>query len=106
MIAFMILGVVVGIVAVVFVLQNITPVTVGVLFWDFGGSLSIVLLVTLFIGMLTTALIVLPSLIKTRWELGVLRKQNKKLQDALMIDETPKPSSAEPSPVEGEVVDL
>jgi lipopolysaccharide assembly protein A len=108
MLLFLIVGLVIGAVAVIFILQNITPVSITFFTWHIDGSLSVILLLTLLVGMLVSAMILLPSIMKSDWELKRLRKRNKKLEDDLAINTTPMPSKVtEPAPVESEnVVDL
>jgi uncharacterized integral membrane protein len=108
MVFFLIIGLVIGGAAVLFVLQNITPVEVSFFSWHLGGSLSVIILLALLTGMLISVLIVLPGLIKAEWQVRRLSKENKKLQDDLMLNSKPTPSKVtEPAPVESEnVVDL
>ncbi len=48
----LIIGIVFAIGAVVFAMQNITVVTVAIGFWNFQGSLALVLLVAMGVGAL------------------------------------------------------
>ncbi len=97
---FLIVGLIIGAVSVVFVLQNITNITVTFLAWELTGSLSVILLLALLSGMLVAVLVLLPSFIKAEWQLRKLIKQNKKLQDELELASQPAASRVtEPAPV-------
>ncbi len=58
---------VIAIIAVIFALQNMTTVTVSFLFWSIKGSLALVLLVTLAVGVLISSLASLPGFIGGKW---------------------------------------
>ncbi len=81
MIFFLGLGLIIGAVSVVFVLQNVATVTVAFLGWQLTGSLAVILLVTLICGLLISALILLPSFIKAEWQIRVYRKRIKQLEE-------------------------
>ncbi len=83
MIFFLILGIALGAVAVFFVLQNTAVVTVSFFAWHGEGSLALVLFVAITTGVIIALLLILPSLLKDAYSLGVLRRQNKKLIDEL-----------------------
>ena len=79
---YLILALVIAIIAVIFALQNTAVVTISFLVWKVTGSLSLVLLVTLAIGVLIGVLFLIPSAIKTsllasghRKRIGVLEKE-------------------------------
>ena len=83
-------GIGVAIVAVLFALQNNIPVTVSFFAWSFGGSLALVLLISLGLGALVAGLVTSPALIGSRWTGKRLRRQvaelearNKDLQQRL-----------------------
>lgn len=71
----LIFGIAVAIGAVVFALQNNTPVAVTLAAWRFEGSLAIVLLMALGLGALITGLLSSPSVIRAQWNLARLRRQ-------------------------------
>jgi putative membrane protein len=100
---FLFVGLIIGGAAVLFILQNITPVAVSFFSFHLNGSLSVILLLSLLTGMLVSVLILLPSFIKAEWRLRKLIKENKKLRDDMMVSETPITSKViEPAPVGGE----
>ena len=61
---FLIIALVIAIVAVIFALQNSIPVTVVFLVWRFEGSLALVLLLTLAIGVILGLSVSMPSIIR------------------------------------------
>ena len=72
---YLILALVIAIIAVIFALQNTAVVTISFLVWKVTGSLSLVLLVTLAIGVLIGVLFLIPSAIKSSFQASGQRKQ-------------------------------
>ena len=83
MIIFFILGIALGGISVVFVLQNITPITVTFFTWHLTGSLSAVLISAIMAGVLITLLILLPESIRNYFQYKSLLRENKKLHEDL-----------------------
>ena len=71
----LILGIVFAGAAVLFALQNTAIVTVSLAAWQFDGSLALVLLITLGLGVLIAGLISSPAMIKRQWAVVRLRRQ-------------------------------
>lgn len=71
----LIVGIVFAIVAALFAMQNIAPVTVTVGFWSFEGSLALVLLATLGLGALIAGLVSSPAMIRRQWNVARLTRQ-------------------------------
>ena len=67
---FIVLALLIAIVAVVFAVQNTAMITVSFLVWSFEGSLALVLLATLLVGVLigTYSSIYVASPIVLTWE--------------------------------------
>jgi putative membrane protein len=84
MILFLILGVLLGAVSIIFILQNVEPVTVAFFSYQLSGSMALILFLALFSGIIITVLILLPSFIKDAFALSRLRRQNKNLEDELI----------------------
>ena len=84
MVIFLILGVLVGAISVVFVLQNITPVTVSFFTWHMDGSLAVILFLAFASGVLMTLLFLLPSFIRDEWRYSRLRRRTRSLEDELV----------------------
>ena len=83
MIFFVILGVVLGVVSVVFVSQNTDVVTVSFLTRQFEGSLALVLLLTLISGAAVTLLVLLPSFIRDSFLFNSVKREKKDLEAEL-----------------------
>ena len=83
MIILFILGLLLGAVAVVFSLQNIDIVTVAFFNWQMTGSLSVVLLMAILVGMLIVLLIILPGSIGNYFKSRRLKKEIARLEEEL-----------------------
>ena len=71
----LVLALLIALLTVVFALQNITPVTVGLFAWSFEGSLALVVLVALTVGALVGILASLPAVLRARREAAHLRRE-------------------------------
>lgn len=71
----LILGIVFASGAVLFALQNTATVVVTLAAWQVEGSLAVVLLVTLGLGVLIASLISSPAMISRQWAVVRLRRQ-------------------------------
>lgn len=71
----MIFGIAIAIGAVVFSLQNNSPVLVTLAVWTFEGSLALVLLVALGLGVLIAGLVSSPAVIRRQWSASRLRSR-------------------------------
>lgn len=71
----LVFGIIIAIGAVMFALQNNTPVIVTLALWTFEGSLALVLLVALGLGVLITGLLSSPAVIRGQWTTGRLRSR-------------------------------
>lgn len=80
---FLVFALLISLFAVVFAVQNTAMVTVSFLMWDFDNSLAVVILLTIFTGVLISILMSLPGWIKNRVYLMSLRKKNKDLETKL-----------------------
>lgn len=83
MIILFILGLLLGAVAVVFALQNITVITVTFFSWQLTGSLALILLVAITSGILIAIFLLLPEFISKFFKYRSLQKENKKLEEEL-----------------------
>jgi len=79
----LILGIVFAIGAVVFALQNNVAVVVSIALWQFEGSLALVLLVALGLGVLIAGLVSSPTVIRAQWTASRLRHQVTALEEKL-----------------------
>jgi len=82
----LILGIVFASGAVIFALQNTAIVAVSLAAWQVEGSLALVLLVTLGLGVLIAGLISSPAMISRQWATVRLRRQVVELeQDVIKL---------------------
>jgi len=84
MIAFFILGLLLGALVVIFVLQNIAVVTVAFFSWQIQGSLAAILAAAVLVGVIITLLLILPEAISNYFEYKKLQKENLKLSQDLL----------------------
>jgi uncharacterized integral membrane protein len=94
-IVYLILALVIAILAVIFALQNSMTVTISFLVWEVTASLSLVILITLGIGILIGLLVLAPSAIKSSFAASSNRKRIGALEKEL--DEHKAKSSVPPS---------
>jgi uncharacterized integral membrane protein len=100
---YLIIALVISAIAVVFALQNTMTVVISFLTWQITGSLSLVLLATLAIGILIGLLVLAPSMLSHAITASSQRKRiltlEKELSDKQSrIAELQKPSSIIPTP--------
>jgi uncharacterized integral membrane protein len=99
MIIFLIIGILVGAITVIFALQNIVTITVSFLAWQLTGSLALVLILAVIAGLIISTLFALPGIIRNHFQVIALKKQVKKLEDDLIAAKT-KPVGPSPSTIE------
>jgi septal ring factor EnvC (AmiA/AmiB activator) len=75
--------VLIAVLAVIFALQNTAAVTVSFFIWHYTGSLALVLLFSVVVGVLISLLASLPGLIKGSWTGASQRKKLASLESAL-----------------------
>jgi uncharacterized integral membrane protein len=85
MIIFLIIGILVGAITVIFALQNINEATVSFLAWDLTGSLALIIILSVVAGLLISTLFALPGILKSHLQIVNLKKQVKKLEDDLAV---------------------
>lgn len=83
MLFFLLIGAILGALSVIFVLQNIIPITVTFLAWQIEGSLAVILFLAMMSGVIITLLVLLPGLIRDEWRYAQLRKEKEKVEDEL-----------------------
>lgn len=80
---FIVAAIVIAFFAIAFALQNNIQVAINLLIWNYQGSLAIVLLSTLAIGVLIGLLVLLPALIKRGWRVSRAKRQTAELENQL-----------------------
>lgn len=83
MLIFFLLGLLLGGAAVIFVLENVTPVTVTFFSWQLNGSLAAVVALSVFVGIIIALLILLPASISDYFKYKKLQKENEGLAEEL-----------------------
>jgi len=76
--SFLIAALGLAILTVIFALQNTIPVSVTFLVWTFEGSLPLVLMSTFALGVIVSALVSIPAIVKRK---SVISTQKKKIED-------------------------
>ena len=104
---YLIFALAIALIAVIFALQNTMTITISFLAWEVTGSLSLVLLVTLAIGVVIGLLFLAPSAIKNSMAASGHRKRVGSLEKELdehkaRVAELQKPKPVDPleQPVE------
>ena len=102
-IVYLVLALLIAVVAVIFALQNTITVTIAFFTFKATGSLSLVLLVTLLIGILIGWLFAAPSLVKHSFRASGQRKRIGALEKELeehkaRLSELQKPAPVAPPP--------
>jgi lipopolysaccharide assembly protein A len=77
-----IIGIILGAGVVVFVLQNVAAVSVSFLSWQFDGSLALIVILAILLGMIISWLLAIPDLLR----LSDLKSHNNKLQKDLDVN--------------------
>lgn len=85
MIIFLIFGLIVGALSVIFALQNIVPITVTFFAWEVQGSLSLVLLLAVLTGVIMCGLFSIPEVIRNHTRFAALKNQKRDLELELEI---------------------
>ena len=83
MILFLVLGIILGATAVIFALQNTAIITVSFFTLQFQGSLALILIMTVLVGVLISLLFVLPDTIASHFRYRKLNKEYAKLEEEL-----------------------
>ncbi|MES2623158.1 MAG: lipopolysaccharide assembly protein LapA domain-containing protein [Patescibacteria group bacterium] len=83
MIIFLILGLILGALSVIFALQNVIPITVTFFAWQLQGSLSLILLLAVLAGVMICGLLSVPEVIRNHIRFTTLKNQKKDLEKAL-----------------------
>jgi lipopolysaccharide assembly protein A len=106
---FLIIGLLVGGVAVIFILQNIIPISVHFFSWELQGSLALILILSILAGAVLSALSCLPDMINNYFEIISLKKRVKELEAQAddykkSIDDLSRRTGVVPSPAPEQTV--
>lgn len=112
MIILFIVGLLLGVVSVIFALQNIAVVTISFFSWTLTGSLALILLLAITSGILIAVLLLLPESInnyfkykKLKKENGVLTEELRKQKELTVFAKNTPPTEEEISKIEHGAVD-
>jgi len=99
---FFVVALVLALLVTVFAVQNNQPITISFLFWSINGSLALVLMVTLVLGIVIGVLLMTPGSVRNRLQVGGLQRSLRSLEQekaaaAEPIVTDPAQSEAEPS---------
>jgi len=83
MIILFVIGLLLGVVSVIFALQNIAVVTISFFSWQLTGSLALILLLAITSGILIAILLLLPEFINNYFKYKNLKRENKNLAEEL-----------------------
>ena len=104
---YLIVALVIALLAVVFALQNTMAITISFLAWTVTGSLSLVVLITLVIGIVIGLLVLAPSTIKKSFtvsnhikRIGALEKELDEHKAKIAELQIPRPVTPPPSSIE------
>lgn len=78
-----ILGILLGVLAVIFTLQNVTAITVTFFAWHLTGSLAVILMLAILSGILITLLMILPQSIGNFFKYRRYEKEIRRLEEEL-----------------------
>ncbi len=73
---FLILGLLVGGITVIFISQNVTPVTVFIFNWELHGSLAIVIIISILIGAVLAVLSFITEMLDNAQKVSHLESDN------------------------------
>jgi uncharacterized integral membrane protein len=83
MIIFLILGLLLGGLVIIFTFQNMTDVTVMFLSWSFEGSLALILALAVLSGILIASFLSLPDVFRRKFQVSKLKRHNEVLKEEL-----------------------
>jgi uncharacterized integral membrane protein len=94
MFIFLIIGILVGAITVIFALQNVMTITVAFFTWHITGSLALVLIVAVIAGLIISTFFALPGIMRSHFRISALQKEVKRLEDELALKNAKSPQSA------------
>ncbi|MES3031509.1 MAG: LapA family protein [Patescibacteria group bacterium] len=87
MITFILLGLLLGAIVIIFALQNSITITVSFLAWQFTGPLTFILLAAVASGLLISSFLSLPDYIRQALRISRLKDKTVKLQETVVEKE-------------------
>lgn len=77
---FFVVALILAILVTVFAVQNNQPITISFLFWSIEGSLALVLMITLVLGIVIGVLLMVPGSVRGRLQVGGLQRSLSSLE--------------------------
>lgn len=77
---FFVIALILALLVTVFAVQNNQPITISFLFWSIEGSLALVLMVTLVLGIVIGVLLMAPGSVRNRLQIGGLQRSVRSLE--------------------------
>jgi uncharacterized integral membrane protein len=103
---FIAVALILALLVTVFAVQNNQPTPISFLFWSIEGSLALVLMITLVLGIVIGVLLMVPGSVRNRLQVGDLQRSVHSLeqevasQAAAVPTESTQPEAEEGDPVE------
>jgi len=99
---FFVVALILALLVTLFAVQNNQPITITFLFWSIDGSLALVLMVTLVLGIVIGVLLMAPGSFRNRLQVGGLQRSVRSLEQekaaaAEAIVTNPAQTDAEPA---------
>ncbi len=79
----LVVGIILGAIAVVFAFQNVAVVTLSFFAWQVSASLAILILGSILCGIVLTLLVLLPSVIRDEFYVASLKRQKRETEEEL-----------------------
>ncbi len=79
----LVFGLIVGAISVIFALQNIFPVTVTFMIWNFNTSLAVIIALAIFVGIMISVIFSIPGAVRNIFTISHLKKENEKLSEKI-----------------------
>jgi len=77
---FFVVALILALLGTVFAVQNNQPITISFLFWSIDGSLALVLMTTLVLGIVIGVLLMAPGSVRGRLQVGGLQRSLRSLE--------------------------
>ena len=99
---FFAIALILALLVTVFAVQNNQAITISFLFWSIEGSLALVLMITLVLGIVIGVLLMAPGSVRNRLQIGGLQRSVRSLEqeNANVVAAPPEVAQAKPKPPE------
>lgn len=77
---FFVVALILALLVTVFAVQNNQPITISFLFWSIDGSLALVLMITLVLGIVIGVLLMAPGSVRSRLRVGNLQRAARSME--------------------------